>query len=202
MERLDPAGQTLGMRMRTGVGGARRRWRMVLALLAVLLVSGWVTVAITYVARPRVDAVQSVDALYVIGPAEGGIADARRLMAEGTARTLVVTMTMDTRTGKVYPKDMCDPAAWEVVCVKPDPYTTRGEAAALARLATGHGWSRVAVMTDTSHVARTRLWMDRCVPVAVSVWASSERRTPLSWVGAVIYQSGAWVKAQIQRGCA
>lgn len=187
--------------MRAGGRRGHRRWRAVLAGLAVLLLSGCATVAATFVARPRVDAVQTVDALYVIGPAEGGIADARRLMAEGKARTLVVTMTMDTRTGKVYPKDMCDPAAWEVVCVKPDPYTTRGEAAALARLATERGWSRVAVMTDTSHIARTRLWMDRCVPVPVSVWASSERRTPLSWAGAVVYQSGAWVKAQIQPRC-
>ncbi|WOQ16413.1 hypothetical protein [Raineyella sp. W15-4] len=188
------------MRKRGTVGGTRRRWPAVLAMIGVVLL-GCAVVATVLVVRPRVDPVQPVDALYVIGPAEGRIAEARQLMAAGEARTLIVTVSVNPKTGEVYTKDFCDPASWEVICVQPDPYATRGEAGVLARLVKEHGWSRVAVMTETSHVSRTRMWMDRCVPASVSVWPSDERRTPISWVGAIAYQSAAWVKAQVQRGC-
>lgn len=188
------------MRMRGTVKRHHRRWPAVLTVLGVVLL-GCVAVATVLVLHPRIDPVAPVDALYVIGPADKRIAEARQLMAAGAAQTLIVTVSVDPKTGEVYTKDFCDPQPYEVICVQPDPYTTRGEAGVLARLAKEHGWSRVAVMTETSHVARTRMWMDRCVPVPVSVWASAERRTPLSWVGAIAYQSGAWAKAQVQRGC-
>ncbi len=172
----------------------------IVVLAGGMLASG--VVAIVLITRPRVDPVRPVDALYVIGPAEGRIADARRLMAEGAARTLVVTVTVDPKTDEVYTKDFCDPAPWEVICVRPDPYTTRGEAAALARLARERGWTHAAVLTQPSHVSRARMWMTRCVPIPVDLWASSEHLGLWGWVKAIAYQSAAWVKAQVQSSCA
>lgn len=186
--------------MGTG-GGVRRRHLGAMAGLAAALVLACAVILTCVLIRPRVDPAQPVDALYVIGPAEGRIGEARRLMATGQASTLIVTVSVNPATGEVYTKDFCDPAAWEVICVQPEPYTTRGEAGVLAKLTKERGWSRVAVMTETSHIARTRLWMQRCVPAQVSVWASLERRTPREWAIAVGYQSAAWVKAQFQRSC-
>ena len=153
------------------------------------------------VTRPRIDPVQPVDAVYVIGPAEYRLEYARQLMADDVAPTLLVTVSVNPVTGEVYTKDFCDPADWEVICLQPEPYTTAGEAGELARLAAERGWDHVAVVTETAHVARTRLWMERCVPARVSVWASPETRTPRQWVWAIAYQSGAWLKAQLQRSC-
>lgn len=196
--RPDPASrQTDGV-----VTNTRRPLRRLLALAALgAALLAVATVATVLVTRPRVDPVQPVEALYVIGPAEGRIGEARRLMAAGQVSTLIVTVSVNPTTGEVYTKDFCDPAAWEVICVQPEPYTTRGEAGVLAQLTKERGWTRVAVMTETSHIARTRLWMARCVPAQVSVWASLERRTPREWVVAIGYQSAAWVKAQFQRSC-
>lgn len=180
----------------------RTRLRLVVALSALglaLLAVG--ILATSLVTRPRIDAIQPVDAVYVIGPAEYRMEYARQLMADDVAPTLLVTVSVNPVTGEVYTKDFCDPADWEVICLQPEPYTTAGEAGELARLAAERGWDHVAVVTETAHVARTRLWMERCVPARVSVWASPETRTPRQWVWAIAYQSGAWAKAQFQRSC-
>jgi uncharacterized SAM-binding protein YcdF (DUF218 family) len=45
--------------------------------------------------------------------------------------------------------------------VRPDPYTTRGEARAVARLADEHGWRSVVVVTSRYHVPRARMIFNR-----------------------------------------
>ena len=44
---------------------------------------------------------------------------------------------------------------------RPDPYTTRGEARAVARLAREHGWRSIVVVTSSYHVPRARMLVRR-----------------------------------------
>lgn len=121
------------------------------------------------------------------------MAQARNLMRRTGASTLVVTISVDPRTGEEYRKDFCDPSPhWKVICLVPDPYTTRGEAATLRDLAARHHWSDAVVLTDPPHVTRTRMWMDRCAAPrhrrrvdgpGFPARQSSEGRLPVGWMG-------------------
>jgi len=62
-------------------------------------------------------------------------------------------------------------AAPHVHCVDPDPMSTFGEALALDRLASEHGWDAVTVVTSDFHVARTRWQFSVCTDVDVVVLA-------------------------------
>jgi len=48
------------------------------------------------------------------------------------------------------------------LCFRAVPYSTRGEARAIARLATAHGWRMVDVVTSQFHVFRARILIRRC----------------------------------------
>jgi uncharacterized SAM-binding protein YcdF (DUF218 family) len=49
-----------------------------------------------------------------------------------------------------------------VICFEPVPFSTRGEARAVARLARQHGWTHVVVVTSAFHVFRARMLFRRC----------------------------------------
>ena len=52
---------------------------------------------------------------------------------------------------------------YRVVCLRPKPYSTRGEAETVARVAAKRGWRRVVVVTSEYHVRRARMLFDRCL---------------------------------------
>lgn len=167
--------------------------------MGVLLV--WFVVGLRYIVHPRVDDVVPVDALYVLGPSWERMPQALRLAESGVTDTIITTTTISW-DGVAVEEEYCDGQGdTEVVCVLPDPYTTRGEALVLDRMAREEGWDRVAVLTMTSHVSRARLWMDRCVGVPAEVWEYEQSQGPGEWVYQFLYQTGAWVKAQVFRGC-
>jgi uncharacterized SAM-binding protein YcdF (DUF218 family) len=52
----------------------------------------------------------------------------------------------------------------KVICFEPNPFSTRGEARAIGRLARRFGWTNVVVVTSTFHVTRARMLFHRCYP--------------------------------------
>ncbi|MGC5584681.1 hypothetical protein ACPYOC_10095 [Ornithinimicrobium sp. W1665] len=174
------------------------------ATLVAALVTG-VSVAVDVVGSPAVDEVGPVDAVYVIGPVETRIEEALAVMDRGVAPVLLATTSVHAGTGEPYATDHCGlrTATYRVECVLPDPYSTRGEARILGDRAAGHGWSRVAVMTSTPHAGRTRLLMERCTDAEVLLWTTDAAtdRSLRGRVRAGLYQSAAWVKTQVLRGC-
>ncbi|MGD8199275.1 hypothetical protein ACQE98_01260 [Ornithinimicrobium sp. W1679] len=174
------------------------------ATLVAALVTG-VSVAVDVVGSPAVDEVGPVDAVYVIGPVETRIEEALAVMDRGVAPVLLATTSVHPGTGEHYATDHCGlrTATYRVECVLPDPYSTRGEARILGDRAAGHGWSRVAVMTSAPHAGRTRLLMERCTDAEVLLWTTDAAtdRSLRGRVRAGLYQSAAWVKTQVLRGC-
>ena len=51
---------------------------------------------------------------------------------------------------------------YRVLCFDPKPYSTRGEAEAIAALARAHGWRRVDVVTSRYHIFRAGILVRRC----------------------------------------
>jgi uncharacterized SAM-binding protein YcdF (DUF218 family) len=87
-----------------------------------------------------------------------------------------------------------------VLCFQPNPFSTQGEARAVARLARAHGWSRVVVVTSTFHVTRARMLFRRCYPGKLWMVGTSSPwwKLPEEWAsetGKLIVQLTA------QRGC-
>jgi uncharacterized SAM-binding protein YcdF (DUF218 family) len=58
---------------------------------------------------------------------------------------------------------------FRVICRRPRPFSTRGEARMIARAARAAGWRRIAVVTSTYHVTRARMLVRRCYHGALEV---------------------------------
>ena len=76
------------------------------------------------------------------------------------------------------------PTHFRVLCFEPRPYSTQGEARAIARLARAHGWTRIVVVTSTYHVTRARMLIRRCYHGRLWMVGTSSAlsRLPRAWV--------------------
>lgn len=166
-----------------------------------VLLSAWVAAGTVLLGFPHVDVPRRVDALLVPGPADRRLAEAEQMVADGLVGTLVLSLPAPTAespaTGRYCAADHRHP----VICIAPDPVSTQGEAQAFARLAEEHGWRSVAVLTHRSHLGRAGILVRRCFDGRVDQLASTERYVPLTWVLRLVYETGAWTKMALTRGC-
>ncbi len=96
------------------------------------------------------------------------------------------------------------PTGVEVLCPRPDPQRTAGEATMVARLAAERGWRRVVVVTSDFHALRSRLWFERCAAGAyeVEVVGVDSHYNPAQVLGlAMREQVGLLAAVTVQRGC-
>ena len=116
---------------------------------------------------PTRDSVNRADAVMVLSGDHGErLAKGLSLMEEGVAPTLVLNGTPDL--ARVF--ELCRGGQpFEVVCLRPDPDSTRAEARAAGRLASERGWDEVVVVTTKYHVTRARLLFSRCIGGKVKV---------------------------------
>lgn len=176
----------------------RRRFLVATAALLVLLLAGLgVTTARWFVWPPRgmparVDAIVMLD-----GP---GDRLRTTLTLAWAHRAPVVVISRGSRYwghGSV-----CAPQIPRVtvICFRPDPATTRGEAEFAGRLAQRYHWRSIALVTITPQATRARLRVQRCFPGRVYVVTA-----PLpahEWPYEIAYEWGATVKALlVQRSC-
>lgn len=137
-----------------------RAWLWVLVAVVVILIAG---TALTYqvLVSPTTDPPGRADAVLV--PSGGGgerQAEGIRLVRAGAAPVLVVST--GGRTGSRGSR-LCDQAlGFRIVCVNPDPSSTRGEVQAFADLAQQQGWRSVVLVTSAYHVRRASLLLGHC----------------------------------------
>lgn len=91
---------------------------------------------------------------------------------------------------------------FEVVCPRPDPDNTRGEARLIAELAATHDWDRVVYVTSDYHVARAGYLLDACTDVSIAGVEASSDLGPVGWVRRALRE---WVAnaavRTVDRGC-
>ena len=93
------------------------------------------------------------------------------------------------------------PAGVTVECFDPDPFTTRGEARALAALARDRGWRTLVVVTTDQQADRAWLRLRRCLPSGVATGISTVPHGQ-GLLGGTAYQLAGWAKALVtERGC-
>ncbi len=171
-----------------------------LAVMMVLIVGA--TVYRTYVA-PDIDGrLHRADAVIVLGGNpyerfEYGI----ELASQGLAGEVVLSNSVgptDTRM-----QSLCSGAVKDVTitCFLPQPWTTRGEAREIRRMAEQRQWHEIIVITTTAHVERARFIMERCYTDGMQMTDFPEHRGPVETVFGWGYQSAGWLKALTQTGC-
>jgi uncharacterized SAM-binding protein YcdF (DUF218 family) len=173
----------------------------VLAVLA-LLATAWLVAGYFVVARPALDHPRRADAILVLGPpiADHRLETALALVNAHVSGNLVISLNSQYQRAAAR---VCNNGYRDVTvtCFGPDPATTRGEAQQLRRLAARHGWHSVVVVTSKYHISRARLIVSRCFDGQVWMVAGTGRIAMATWAYQYLYQTGAFIKAGLHRGC-
>jgi uncharacterized SAM-binding protein YcdF (DUF218 family) len=151
--------------------------------------------------RPHGDLLTRADAIVVLGgDNDGRLEYGLRLAEQGYAHTVVLSNSYsDDDTDYADYRRACasGTATVTVVCFVPTPYTTRGEALFLARLAKQHNWTHVIVVSWNYHMVRARYIFHQCFDGTVTMRPvpRSYDYSPWRWAREYAYQYGALVKA-------
>jgi uncharacterized SAM-binding protein YcdF (DUF218 family) len=175
----------------------------VVALVLVTAAAVWACWAYAVIQTPRVDRPAPVDAVLVLGGLDGSARTARALEMVRDGLTDTVVLSMPVGSTDTLAQRTCSepPAGVDVLCFRPDPSTTRGEARELGRLAADRGWTRVAVVTSEYHVSRSRMIVARCYTGTLLMVPSTESTSVAMWAYQWVYQSAGYAKAELLRGC-
>jgi uncharacterized SAM-binding protein YcdF (DUF218 family) len=178
----------------------RRIRRLVVFPLGALL-AVWIALDIYLFLTPRLDRPAHDDAVIVLaGDRTPRLDRGLTLIRAGVARTLVISDGHDPHWPAA--NRLCDHGLGgvRVICFRPRPYSTRGEARRFARLARENAWRSVAVTTSTFHVTRARMLFRRCVPGRVDgVGAHTTLRREL--FNLVTEPGKLLIQLTLQRGC-
>ena len=139
------------------------------AILGVLgLVLAWTIVAAALFVWPPESVPARADAVVVLSGGRGPrLASALALVQRGVAPVLVVSDGWAPTWPEANRLCAGRPADYRVECFDPEPYNTRGEAEAFARLAARRGWSSVVVVSSRYHTVRAGMLFRRCFEGAV-----------------------------------
>jgi uncharacterized SAM-binding protein YcdF (DUF218 family) len=174
-------------------------WRVLLAVVAV-----WVVACLVFFTWSPWEsgAPKRADAVVVLSGGRERLPPALALIRDGVARTLAISTVSRTRPWPLG-RRLCRARRYgraTVLCFDAQPYSTRGEAEAVERLARQHQWSRVVVVTSRFHVTRAHMLFRRCYDGAL--WTVGVPYTwwklPREWVsetGKLLYQ------LTVQRSC-
>ncbi len=175
----------------------RRLLWVVIALVVVQYVVG----AAVFVAYPDSALRSRADAVVVLAGSDTRLPVARQLMKVRAAKTLVVSD--DTAEGTDPDRAaFCGQAAhpYPVICRRPDPFSTRGEARLTAGLARAETWRTIVVVTSRYHLLRTRILFRRCTDATLVLRGARE-----PWPGLLLAIPLEWVKLAVaetvRRGC-
>jgi uncharacterized SAM-binding protein YcdF (DUF218 family) len=157
------------------------------SILLAFLVIVWLAWSAVLFIWPRENKPGKASAVIVLsGARDTRLAEGLELMRAGAAPTLIIS---DGRAkGWAQANRLCKgKAKFAVVCFRPKPYSTQGEAETFGRLAKRRGWGSVVVVTSRYHVTRSRILFRRCTDAAVrgvaaetSAWALA-RNLPFEW---------------------
>lgn len=169
--------------------------------LAALLVAFVVATGYMFI-FPRTDPPGHADAVVVLSGGHNWRLDpALELMRRGVAPTLVISaVALDpnwTKAHRICRDGLPDK---KVLCPIPDPYSTRGEARMIARLARQHGWHKIDVVTSRYHVFRARIVIRRCYHGELAMVG-----THYPWLAAPLDWLSEWgkliVQETVERSC-
>ena len=183
-----------------------RRGLKVTAAVLLALALAYLAVAVPAFVFPAATAPQDIeraDVVFVIGPpADARIDTALDLIHVGKADALMVSLDPEA---EAYEKAQSACAEGvegvKVLCARPEPFTTQGEARWLRTESEARGWDSAAVITFTPHLTRARAITEQCFGGELAMVDSEQELEPYYWAYMFAYQSGAFVKMWLKGGC-
>lgn len=174
-----------------------------LARLVLGVVAAWIVFSLVFFTWSpwATDAPARADAVVVLSGERNRLAPALALVREGVASVLVLSSV--DRTTYAAPRRLCAAGRYRrarVICFEAVPYSTRGEARAVARLARTRGWDRIVVVSSRFHLTRARMLFRRCYNGDISMVGASYPwwKQPLAWAN----ETGKLaVQLTVERGC-
>lgn len=143
-------------------------------LLVLALIIAFLILSAVLFLFPRQDSPGRADAVVVLaGSRHPRLAKGLELMRKRVAPVLVISDGFDPNWPEANRLCRRRSPKFRVVCFRPDPYSTRGEAEEVGRLARTRGWHSVVVVTSTFHVTRARMLFNRCVDGRVEAVGAS-----------------------------
>ena len=177
--------------------------RRALVVLAVL-VAGWLVLCFVLFVFPwsRGSAPARADAVVVLSGERARLRPALALVRRGEAPVLAISSIQKTPHW-LEARRLCSAghyAGAKVVCFLAVPYSTRGEARAVARLARERRWRSIVVVTSTFHITRAKLLFRRCYAGGLTFVGSPSPwwRQPLDWADETAKLA---VQLTVERGC-
>ncbi len=172
--------------------------RRPLLLIPLTLLSALVLASVPLFILYDDDEVTRADAVIVLAGEKRRLPVALELVERGVAPLLVISDGLDPTWTQA--NRLCrfgDPE--EVVCVRPEPYSTRGEARLAAQLGRQRGWDSIVVVTSQFHLFRARKLFERCFDGNLAFVASPNPglRLPL----AIGFEWTKLAMATVRRGC-
>ena len=177
-----------------------RRTAIVLGGVFVVLAI-WLAASAYLFVWPPDDSVHRADALVVLGPGLHGerLKKAKELLRRHAAPQLVASIP-NTDTGWVELRSLC--LQGDAICFRAQPFTTRGEARQVARLARRHNWKSIIVVTSRYHVVRVRRLYGRCFHGDLMVVGAPPSSKPTEVVQRTLHEWGGLINAMtLERGC-
>jgi uncharacterized SAM-binding protein YcdF (DUF218 family) len=160
-----------------------------LATVLVVIVALFIGFTARLFVWPDLNAPVHADAIVVLGGEGDRIGEGLALAKEGYSHLLVLSL------GRI---QQCVPSTRQTTirCFHANPLSTRGEARAIASLATQLHLHRIILVVSTPQATRARLRVGRCYPGQILVTGVSPGG-PLHWVAALAYEWGALFKALV-----
>jgi hypothetical protein len=178
--------------------------RRLLLVAAILLAAAWLVFSLVFFAWPPAETgvPAHADAVVVLSGERARLPKALSLIRRGVAPVLAISSVQKTPKWR-QARELCAKGRYEqvrVVCFLAQPYSTRGEARAIARLAPAHDWRSLVVVSSTFHLTRVKMLFRRCWQGKLYLVGSDTPwwRQPLDWVS----ETGKLaLQLTAQRGC-
>jgi len=145
---------------------------LIKSILLTLIVA-YVAVAAYLFVVHHDDRPAKADAVVVLSGAKQRLPVGERLVQQGYAPLLVVSRSTHPKAAE---RRACRSGA---LCFRAQPFSTRGEARAIARLAAAHHWRMIDVVTSQFHVFRARIVIRRCYHGGLRMVGAPESRLHL-----------------------
>nr|WP_306422726.1 YdcF family protein [Paenarthrobacter aurescens] len=168
-------------------------------LLAALL---WVLAAVQFFYNPPQVTPHRTDAIVVLGGmSKERLPVAQKLQQELDIPVLVVSTT--GLAGNVEGDALCDEdqADPDLVCFRPSPLNTRGEAEALRALIAEHGWKSVTVVTSEYHLMRAGTLIGQCTSAEVQMVGSQPDLSAIAWLDRFVVETGGLMDTWVRPEC-
>ncbi|MGO4435259.1 YdcF family protein [Paenarthrobacter sp. RAF9] len=168
-------------------------------LLVALL---WLIAAFQFFYDPPQAKPHRTDAIVVLG----GLSKERLPVAQELQQELDIPVLVVSTTGlagNVEGDALCDAGSDDpdLVCFRPSPLNTRGEAEALRSLIAEHGWKSVTVVTSEYHLMRAGTLIEQCTPAVIQMVGSQPDLSAGAWLDRFVVETGGLMDAWMRPEC-